>query len=214
MARCCPKVVLLDLDGTVIDTMDLYTEEASRLISEAGGMSLEEARRLYKETMGMPFRKQLLEAGVPRERVEDVARRFEEWKRNLLVGIKVDSRVVETVERMRARGLRVYLSTNNECNVIRGLIPEGMLDGVLCNDPGSGFEKGKPHLDEIVAKEGVEPCEVVFVGDSSYDLRLYEDLGARVVATRGLWRDPGVAEVILAWKEECEANEANQGLEG
>ncbi|MCE4602426.1 MAG: HAD family hydrolase [Desulfurococcales archaeon] len=209
MSRCCPRVVLLDLDGTVIDTMELYTEEASRLISEATSMELGEARRLYRETMGMPFRRQLLEAGTPPGIVEDVARRFEEWKRRLLSRIQVDPRVVEAVQMLRSRGIRVYLSTNNECTVIRGLLPQGVLDGVLCNDPGRGFEKGRPHLDEVLAREGVKPCEVAFIGDSVYDLNLYEGLGVKVLATRGLWIDWDPIYRVLAWKEECEAGEAD-----
>lgn len=206
MDRCCPRVVLLDLDGTVIDTMGEYTREAARLISEATGMSLGEAERLYRETMGMSFRKQLQAVGVPRGRVEEVASRFEEWKRRLISRLNLDRRVVEAITLLRRHGLKVYISTNNECRVVEELIPQGLVDGVLCNIPGSGVEKGRPHLEEVARREGVEPCQVVFIGDSSYDIGLYAGLGVRTLRTRGLWADPGPVLEVLRLKEECEAD--------
>ncbi len=204
--ECCPRVVLLDFDGTIIDTMGLYTVEAARLISMYTGMSLEEAETLYRSTAGMPFRRQLEMAGLRGGKVEEAARRFEEWKKSLLSRLRLDNRVIEAVSSIKGLGFKVYLSTNNECSVISGLSLDRVFDGVLCNEPGRGFEKGEPHLREVMRREGVEACSIVFIGDSEYDIRLYRGLGVRVIRTNGLWRDEGVVRRLAWLKEECEGD--------
>ncbi len=206
---CCPRVVLLDFDGTVIDTMRLYTVEAARLISMYTGMSLEEAETLYRNTAGMSFRRQLEEAGLRGGKVEEVARRFEEWKRSLLSRLRLNKRVVEAVSSMKDLGFKVYLSTNNECSVISGLGLDRVFDGVLCNEPGRGFEKGEPHLREVMRREGVEACSIVFIGDSDYDIRLYRGLGVRVIRTSGLWRDESIIRRLAGLKEDCKGEYAH-----
>lgn len=200
MGACRVRVVLLDLDGTLIDTMDLYTAEASRIISEATGATTGEAERLYKATAGMPFRDQLRLAGAREDLIEYYAGRFEEWKRRLLRSVEVPGRAIAVVEELRAMGLKVYVSTNNECRVIQGLLPPAF-DGVLCNDPEKGMRKGRPHLEEVLRREGVEPCQVLFIGDSDYDIKTYKELGVKVLKTRGLWRDAEIIDKIHVYLE-------------
>ncbi len=196
-ATGCVRVVLLDFDGTVVDTMGEYAGLAAPLIAEALGVSLEEARRLYLATAGRSFRDQLRLLGVAD--VEGYARRFEEAKKPLLARLALHPLVLERVEALRRAGLRVHLSTNNECSVVASnpRLTEPF-DGVLCYDEGRGLRKGREHLEEVARLEGVEPGEVAFIGDSDYDLELYSGLGVRVYRTRGLWRpdDDAVDRVL------------------
>ncbi|WP_460123639.1 HAD family hydrolase [Stetteria hydrogenophila] len=187
----CVRVVLLDFDGTVVDTMKAYADLAAPLLAAALRVGLEEARRLYLATAGRAFREQLRILGVRGAEAERVARAFEEAKKRILASLSLDGLVVERVEALKRAGLRVYLSTNNECRVIsvnRGLT--SLFDGVLCYDEERGLRKGREHLEEVLRRERVGLGEVVFIGDTDYDLGLYSSLGVRVVRTRGLW-DPG-----------------------
>jgi len=201
-----PRVVLLDFDGTVIDTMHEYAEKAAHLIAEATGLPLEEAHKLYMETAGRAFREQLRLVGVPEGLVEALAREFETYKKGLLARARLDPLVVERIEKLRRAGLRVYLSTNNECEVVgsnRELTAH--FDGVLCYDKERGLFKGRPHVELVKRVEGVEPGEIVFIGDSDYDIQLYEGLGVRTVRTRGLWL-PGdrAVDTVLGLAGGCE----------
>ncbi len=185
----CVKVVLLDFDGTVVDTMGEYARLAAPLIARALGVSLEEARRLYLATAGRSFRDQLRILGV--KEVEVYAREFEELKKPLLASLVLNALVVERIRRLREAGLKVYLSTNNECRVVeanRHLT--SLFDAVLCYDEERGLRKGREHLEEVMRREGVSVEEVVFIGDSGYDIELYSSLGVRAIRTKGLW-DPG-----------------------
>ena len=194
---CCrPRVVLLDFDGTVVDTMGAYAELAAGLIEARAGIPRREALRLYLETAGMAFRDQLRLMGLTGGLAEDVAGEFEERKRRILSGLRLHPKVEWLASQLRARGLRVLVSTNNECSVIHANKElTRIFDAILCHDPERGTGKGEPHLRLIEGLLGAERCEVVFIGDSDYDLSLYRPLGVRVIRTRGLWRD---AEEVLA----------------
>lgn len=200
MGRCV-KVVMLDFDGTVVDTMREYTELAAPLIARALGVSLEEAKRLYVRTAGRSFRDQLRLLGV--EDVERYAREFEALKKPLLARLTLDPLVVERVRMIRRAGLKVYLSTNNECRVVEvNKNLTSLFDGVLCYDEEKGLKKGAEHLREVLEREGVSVEEVVFIGDSEYDVQLYSSLGVRTIRTRGLWvpEDRAVDEVLESVK--------------
>src|SRR4051794_5279725 len=54
-----PKVLLADLDGTLIDTMPVLADLASEVMTETYGMQRSLARELYVATCGLPFCQQL-----------------------------------------------------------------------------------------------------------------------------------------------------------
>ena len=184
---CSIRVVLLDFDGTVVDTMSFYAGEASKIISRYTGMEQDKAREFYISTAGRSFRDQLVLAGVDSSRVEEAARIFEEWKKKLLIDIELHSDLVKLVDLLRRSGVKVFVTTNNECSVIsRAPKLTSIFDRVLCYDKERKSRKGRPHLEEILSM-GFRLEEILFIGDSNYDIELYRELGVETLRTNGLW---------------------------
>ncbi len=193
---CRVRVVMFDLDGTIIDTMEEYADAAARIISRYTGASVEDARRLYLSTKGRAFPDQLRLAGVRGRDAEEAYREFIDAKKRVLSGLRVPEAFLLLARRLREQGLRVAVSTNNECSLASRI--EGLAEAVdmlLCFNGYTG--KGAPHLAEVMAAYHVEPCQVLFVGDADYDVGLYSRLGVRVERTTGLW-DPSEADRLLS----------------
>jgi len=197
---CKIKIVLIDFDGTVVNTIPLLAKKASELISRGTGIDEEKARKLYLSLMGRPFREQLQILGIddPFKR-EYLAKEFENFKKSILKNIKLEDLVKERILLLKEHGLKVLLSTNSECNVVKNnenLIK--IFDDILCHDPKTGERKGRPHLDKVIKIFEVKPCEVIFVGDSEYDINLYSSLGVRSYRTKGLWvpKDNAIDNII------------------
>ncbi len=185
--ECRPRLVLFDFDGTIIDTMGEYADAAAALIAEATGLPWREAREEYLRLSGRSFRDQLRLIGVPPDKIEWVARRFEEQKIMILEKHRPDRLVWDRIARLRRCGLKTAVSTNNECHIVARVDWLGELfDIVLCHDPATGKGKGLSHLKELEGL-GYHPCSIVFVGDSDYDLDVYKPYGVKTVRTRGLW---------------------------
>ena len=53
------RLVVFDVDGTLIDTMQSFADYAALLMKDHYGVEFSEARSVYFETSGLPFRKQL-----------------------------------------------------------------------------------------------------------------------------------------------------------
>ena len=53
------KAIVFDFDGTLVDTMQIFADVASRLIFEHYGLDKDAARQKYFETSGLPFCKQI-----------------------------------------------------------------------------------------------------------------------------------------------------------
>src|SRR5688572_17094982 len=54
-----PRVLLCDLDGTLIDTMPILADLATDVLAEVFGMRRDLARDMYLATSGLPFIRQL-----------------------------------------------------------------------------------------------------------------------------------------------------------
>ncbi len=193
---CRTRVVMFDFDGTIINTMSEYADAAATIISKLSGIDVEEARRFYLATRGMAFPDQLRAAGISGADAVRAARLFEEEKLEILDSIRPDPVVVELLRRLRRSGVVTVLSTNNECSVVSKIAwLHGLFDMVLCYSPTSS--KGAGHAWRVMREYGVEPCQMLFVGDGAYDLEVYSRLGVPTVETKGLWV-PDEAEKLLS----------------
>ena len=185
--------------------MEEYTKEAAAIISKYTGMSLDDARKLYNETRGMAFRDQLSHAGVPDEVLEEAAREFEARKASILARVRVYDSVRTFIEEARRRGLRVALSTNNECRLVSALDElKRIFDVILCHDPETGVRKGRDHVRILQDMYDISMDSILFIGDSDYDIELYSSLGVRTLKTKGIWRDHGSLLEYLEHVKICE----------
>ncbi len=185
--------------------MHLYAEEACRILADRGIMPCEEAKRRYLETSGRPFREQLKLLNVPEELIEEISREFEERKIPILERAQPAPLVYQRINELRRRGLKTALSTNNECHLIKRVEwARQLFDIILCHDPVRGLGKGLPHLKQL-EEMGYSRCEIIFIGDSEYDLEVYRPYGVRAIRTKGLWRadDSAVDEVLSIASARC-----------
>src|SRR4029079_11463724 len=84
-----PKVLLCDLDGTLIDSMPTLADLATEVIEDRYGTPRILARELYLATCGLPFEKQLEEIFPEDPRNADASAEFEGRKPALCGAIRM-----------------------------------------------------------------------------------------------------------------------------
>src|SRR5215468_8813329 len=101
-----PKVLLCDLDGTLIDSMPTLADLATEVMEERYETPRVLARELYLATCGLPFEKQLEEiyAGDPRN--AEASRAFEDAKPARCGTIRMSLENRRALERLQAMGVR------------------------------------------------------------------------------------------------------------
>lgn len=170
-----PRVLLCDLDGTLIDTMPILADLATDVMAETYDAPRAMARELYLATCGLPFVQQLesIYPGDPRNAA--TAATFESRKPMLCRGARLTPETLAGLEEMRSLGVLVVVSSNNGTENVEAFAatnPEFEFDLLL--GFGAGQHKGAPHLDTVSRTFGFTRKQMLFIGDSLHDGELAE----------------------------------------
>lgn len=169
------KLVILDVDGTLVDTVDMHAEAWQRALKEYGKEVEFSAVRAQIGKGGdqlMPVFLSQEELNQFGEELEE--RRAEIFKQDYLPKTKAFPQVRELVERILRDGKRVVLASSakqDELNHFKKVTNiADLLEGETSADDA---QKSKPEPDIFLAamEEGgnPEPWEAIVVGDTPHD---------------------------------------------
>src|SRR3954471_10902214 len=172
-----PKVLLCDLDGTLIDSMPTLADLATEVIEHRYGMPRILARELYLATCGLPFVKQLEEIFPDDARNAEASAEFEARKPARCNAIRMAADTRRALERMRDMGVCVAGSSNNGTENVASFARDAEFKFDLVLGYGGGLAKGRTHLDATSREFGASRQEMLFVGDSLHDGEIAEREG-------------------------------------
>ena len=178
--------VLFDLDGTLADTVELILMSYRHTMEVHLGEAPPDARWL--ETIGMPLPVQLADfARSEDERLEmrDTYVRFQREVHDDLV--RAFPGASRALDRLRGRDVRLGVVTSKASGIAQRTMEVcGLWDRVDLVVGGDQVSQGKPDPEPVrAALDGLgltRPEEVVFVGDSPFDLRAGRAAGTRTAA--------------------------------
>jgi phosphoglycolate phosphatase len=172
-----PRVLLCDLDGTLIDSMPTLADLATEVMESTYGTPKVLARELYLATCGLPFVKQLEEIYPGDPRNDGASELFEGRKPARCDLIAMPQETRRALERMRAMGVHLAVSSNNGIRNVETFARNAAFPFDLVLGFGEGLAKGRPHIDATSRKFGVDRQEMLFVGDSLHDGEIAEREG-------------------------------------
>lgn len=157
------------------------TGTASRAAERAVGADRDRAR-VYLEAL-------LLEAGVPAERMGEVAASLQQVHDESHLWCRVAENTRVALDRLRARGLRLGVVSNSDGRVEQALVAAGIRDcfDVVLDSALVGVEKPDPTIFRAaLAALGVAASEALYVGD----LYHVDVVGARAAGMEGALLGP------------------------
>lgn len=180
-----PKVVLCDLDGTLIDTMPILAEIATEVMADVYGTPAVLARELYLATCGLPFIRQLDVIFPTDPRNQAASDAFEARKPARCGGARMSRGTRAALDSLKEMGVRLVVSSNNGADNVATfrIVNDFEFDMVL--GYGDGLAKGQPHMDACARAFGVGRKETLFVGDSLHDGEIAEAEGVPFVGVAG-----------------------------
>ena len=204
--RPAPRAVLLDIDGTLIDSNDAHARSWVETFAEFGyDVSFETVRPL----IGKGGDKLLAETvGVEEDSDEGKRmskRRRERFLADYLPTLRPFPKARTLVERMRADGLTVVVATSaNEDEMTPLLERAGVADLVEAATSSSDAERSKPDPDIVKAAldRGGHPARAtIMLGDTPYDIEAAGRAGVAVIAFRcgGWWKDEDLAGALAIY---------------
>ncbi len=168
------RTVLFDLDGTLIDSIDLILASYRHTLVTHGRAAVPDAE--WMKGVGTPLRVQL---GPWASSPEELQALISTYRDHNLANhdrmILPFPGITELVRGIRAAGIRTGVVTSkNRDGTKRGLRLLGLeeyIEVLVCADD---VEHPKPHPEPVhraVALLGADPATTIFVGDSIHDLR-------------------------------------------
>ena len=169
------KAVIFDIDGTLIDSVDLHAEAWQEALRHFGhDLPCGQIRSQIGKGGDL-----LLLALLPKEEAERRGEEIEKYRldlfrREYLHRVKAFPKVRELFERIKADGKRIALASSAKgeelANYKRIAGIEDLLDAETSADDA---ERSKPHPDIFQAAldrlSGIDPAEAIAVGDTPYD---------------------------------------------
>lgn len=186
------EAVVFDLDGTLIQSRIDYGEMRRRVVEilvDAGAASreLNKSRRVWEIVMG--GERMLEEMGLPPEgRLLTMKRITEEMNTVELEAVETvrpTPNAREALEALRGLGLGIGVATRS-CNAyatqsLKRATLSGYIDVLLARDDVEHPKPNPHHLLRVVEALGASPHSVVYVGDTTTDLKTAEEAGVAFV---------------------------------
>lgn len=188
------EAVLLDMDGTLIDSNDAHAHCWEVILKEAGHEVPFGRVRLM---IGQGADKLLLSsAGIDansRYGLALVQRRTELFLARYLPRIRAFTRTRELLMRMRRDGLRLVIATSAGGTELSSLLAIAGIEPLLfAHTSSDDAEHSKPDPDIVQAaldRAGATPGSALMLGDTPYDIEAAHHAGVRTVAlTCGGWQ--------------------------
>lgn len=191
-----PRGVILDVDGTLLDTNDAHAEAWSDAFAEAG-YYIDPSRvrpligkggdKLLPELIG------LAEDSPTGRRIR--RRRGEIFRTKFLPRVKPFKGTRELVQRLKHEGRRVVVASSASQHDLAALLDRAGIRSIVdTHTSKDDVDRSKPDPDVVHAaldQLDLPPDEVVMVGDTPYDIEAASKAGVRTIALRcgGGWYD-------------------------
>ncbi len=187
--------VLLDVDGTLIDSNDAHARAWAGTLQEFGyDVSVERIRPLIGEG-GDKVVPQLTGLASDSARGKKISEhRSALFDEKYLGTLRAFPRAHELLARFKAEGLRLVIATSSDAGQLERMLEQAGLDELVQRKTTSSDAKSsKPDPDIINAalKRGnMSAADVFMLGDTPYDIEAARRAGVKTVAFRcGGWSD-------------------------
>ena len=181
------RAVILDLDGTLLDTLEDITDSVNRTLARFGfpPRTIEEIRR-FVGNGAVKLLERALPCVLPADTFEAFYRAYDaDYTAHREDKTRPYDGAVELLQALRERGLSTAVLSNKQDNVVRPLCAHyfpGLLD--IATGP-TADRRTKPAPDGIyyIADAlGVTAEEILYVGDSEADVQTGRNAGVKTVA--------------------------------
>ena len=182
-----PLAAVFDVDGTLIDSVDLHAEAWQRTFQQYG-------RDIpFADVRGQIGKggDQLMPVFFSEEELERFGKEMEKargklFKAELMEKVKPFPAVPELFERMKRDGIKIAIASSAKEDEIKHYLDLlGVTDLVEASAPKDDAEKSKPHPDIFAAAmkklSGVKAADALALGDTPYDAEAAGKIGLKTV---------------------------------
>jgi len=182
------KLVIFDLDGTLVDTSDDLTASLNFAITKLGipPLSVSETVALVGEGLTRLLEKVLEPQGLMEHHAQAMEDFLEHYSAHLTDKSRPYPGVKDTLNKLEKSGIAMAVLSNKREDLSRRLLDElgvGKYFSLIAGSNTVPEKKPSPEAVKFVLRKfKCEPFQALVVGDSSFDIEAGRNAGVRVVA--------------------------------
>lgn len=184
------RVILFDLDGTLLDTLQDLGDAVNHALSLRGFPTHPTEAFRWKVGHGI---RNLVTVSLPEEHRSDeplIDACLSDFRAYYTAHIDRHTRpypgMAELLERLQADGVQLAIASNKfqegTERLVREFFPGIPFIAILGNRPGFPLKPDPEIVGEVLRKAGASPSEAILVGDSSTDMLTARNGGIRSIA--------------------------------
>lgn len=205
------RLILFDLDGTLIDSQKIFVHSILAALSRLGISNVFSERDIAK-LFGKPLLNVVESLGVQRE-TESVVQLYREEYFHRKHSLALFPGVLDLLDFLREEKFIMTLVTNRSTDVANEIADEVKILEYFSHILGTDEYRPKPNPDMLIAAmklNSANQTNTIFVGDSEADYIASQACGVKFVRflnSKGQWDDAlslessGAKPVISNWKE-------------
>lgn len=183
-----PKAVLFDIEGTLIDTVEVYFKGINEICRRMGFEELDkETVRNLLRTPGPPWDYLIPEEEKDRERLIEQCRKLDEeiWPKVYEQEVKPLPEAIETLDKLVAQGIKVGLVSSgwgfqfDRFDWGRKMVQLAAV--VITRDDVPVLKPAPDAIIECLQRLQTSPADVIYVGDSPSDIKAGKAAGTITV---------------------------------
>jgi HAD superfamily hydrolase (TIGR01549 family) len=186
-----PSIIVLDLDGTIIEFRLELSEAKRRVVEAMVEMGMPEDHISVRDSIQSLLQKarEMLGDGKARKLREKVLSIMKEYELRAARHSSPRPGIVELVQRLKMAGYRVGVATNSHREAaMLALVRSGlqdMVDVVVTRDDVSNLKPRGDLLLKVAEKMIANPKDILYVGDSIHDFQAALEAGVSFIAIEG-----------------------------
>lgn len=192
-----PKLIIFDLDGTLLDTLDDLSAAVNYAMEQRGFP--QHTREEYMKMVGHGARN-LMSQALPLERAHDevlidaVLADFRSYyNAHIDVYTKPFPGIPQLLDRLHQKDIKLAVASNKfqegTEHLIKEFFPDIPFVAILGNRPSNPLKPDPEVVEEILQKAGLSKADTIMVGDSDTDMETAVNGGIRGIAVGWGYRD-------------------------
>jgi len=184
------RLIVFDLDGTLIDSSRDLADATNALIVELGGtpQTVEAVTAMVGEGAAVLVRRALIAASLDPDTPGALERFLVHYQQRLTAFTRPYPGIPDALDDLRAGGCDLAVLTNKPQRpteqILQTLDLASRFGDVVGGDTAAGRKPDPGGLLQIVERAGATPGETVLVGDSPIDLQTARNAGSQVCLAR------------------------------
>ncbi|MHB8062694.1 MAG: HAD-IA family hydrolase [Ruminiclostridium sp.] len=175
--------IIFDLDGTLVDSLEIFIKIGNEMAEKYGYKSLNEEK--ITELFRLPMKKRIESLKIPIYKLPKMGIEALSAYNAYAAQVKPIEGVKEMLECLHKKGLRLNIISSNSLHNINTFLNANELDFFDNIQSSKGLFGKHITIGKLISKLGVKKEQVIYIGDEQRDVEACKKIGIKVISV--LW---------------------------